>query len=127
MSPHRSAAKEKELHQSLEVQRGEREKAECELAGMRARSEQLTSQNAVLETRLDQLEREGRDHAGQVLTRTSQITVLQKEADQWQQRVAALEDSLAQEKVRAPLTALDSTTCSLSLSSLFLPPQGCLE
>lgn len=115
-TPYRSAAKEKELHQSLEVQRGEREKAECELAGLRARLDQVTSQNTVLEARLDQLEREGRDHAGQVLARTSQITVLQKETDQWQQRVSAMEDSLAQERVRAPpQTPVLDDTCSLPL------------
>ena len=97
---HRSAAKEKELGQAIEVQRGKREEAERELAGSRARLDQLTSQYAEVEARLGQAESEGRGHAGQVQKRTNQVAALQKAVEQWQQRVASLEESLTKERVR---------------------------
>ena len=100
----RGAGREKELQQVLEVQRGERETVERELAGARVKIEDLTSQSQALEARLSQAESEGRGHTGQVLKWINQIAALQKEAEQYQQHVAALEESLTREKVRASLT-----------------------
>ena len=111
-SPCRSAAQEKEMQQTVEARRGEREAVERELAGCRVRLEEVTSRSAALEARLAEAETEGRSHAEQVLRETNQVVTLQREVEEWQRRVSSLEESLAREKVRAILHV--DTQCQVS-------------
>ena len=87
----------------MEVQRGEREVVERELAGCRVRLEQMASQSSAQEARLSRAESEREGRAGELAEWTNQIAALKKEAEQWQQRASSLEDSLTREKVRKPL------------------------
>ena len=84
----RAVGREKELQELVESQRGEREAAQRELARAQAQLEQLTSQRETLETRLSQTEVERGEHAVQTAKRTNQIAALQREGEQWEQRLA---------------------------------------
>ena len=83
----------------MEVMRGERETAERELARVQAQLEQMTSQTLALESRLGLGETQRGEHTASMAERTNQIAALQKEAEQSQQRVSALEEALEREKV----------------------------